>query len=858
MWNTGPLARLAWRESRTARRRLLLYMSPIALGVAALVAIDSFAANVTRAVREQARTLMGGDVQITSKHPFPAPVERLLDSLRRSRVPNVRAATFPSMALVERTGGTRLVQVRGVGVGYPWYGEITTEPIGRYAQIQAGPHALVDQALLVATGGRVGDTLKLGFGRFVITGILKDVPGTSGIAAAIGPRVYIPQRYLAETQLLGFGATVEYTALLKLPPGVDPQAFTAPLRKGLEAQQATVRTVTQSERAATSATETLSAFIGVVGLVALLLGGVGVASGVRAFVARKIDTVAVMRCLGATSGEVLLIYVAQAALMGIGGAAIGALIGVAMQFALPMAVGDLLTVGVSVVPAPSVIIEGIALGGWIALLFALQPLLALRTVSPLQTLRRDSDADVLRMRWNDVPRMLVNGVLLGSVVILAIVRARTWWQGIWMSVATGVVIVVLIVSAALLAAIARRILRDGWPYVIRQGVANLFRPGNQTRAVVLALGFGAFLLTTLYLVQRNLLRDLSIDARASGANVLFFDVQNDQAAPLDSVIRNRGYRIVQQPPVVPMRIAAINGHSVAELVADTMARRHSRAGWALRREYRSTFRDSLMPGEQIVEGRWFGKQTPTGNHVAESDTGEVSLDAGLADELHVELNDVITWDVQGVPVPARVTSLREVTWTRFEPNFFAVFQPKVLREAPRQYIVLANVPGTVNVATLQRDMVRRFPNISSVDLSLITQTIGAIIGKVTMAIRFMTIFSVILGVPVLFSAVAATRRERLREGVLLKTLGATHGQILRILLTEYTLLGLLGSATGLLLAVCGGWALIHFVFKISYAPTIGPAAAIAATMLVLTAVIGVLAGRDVFRETAMAALRNDG
>jgi putative ABC transport system permease protein len=832
-------------------------MSPIVLGVAALVAIDSFAVNVTNAVREQARTLMGGDVQITSKRPFPAQVERLLDSLTLNGVPNVRAATFPSMALIDRTGGTRLAQVRGVGAGYPWYGDITTEPAGQYALLQSGPYALVDQGLLVATGGHIGDTLRLGFGRFLITGTLKDVPGMSGIAAAIGPRIYVPQRYLAETQLLGFGATVEYMALLKLPSGVDPQTLADPLRRRLETQQLTVRTVTQSEATATNAIETLSTFIGVVGLVALLLGGVGVASGVRAFVARKIDTVAIMRCLGATSGEVLLIYVAQAALMGVVGAAIGALIGVAIQFALPMAVGDLLNVGVSVVPAPTVIIAGIVLGGWIALLFALRPLLALRMVSPLQTLRRDADSDVLRMRWNDLPRMLVNTMLVASVVILAIFRARTVWQGVWMSAATATVIIVLLASVALLMAVARRILRDGWPYVIRQGVANLYRPGNQTRAVVLALGFGAFLLTTLYLVQRNLLRDISIDATASGANVLFFDVQKEQVIPLDSLIRKRGYRIVQQPPVIPMRIAAINGHSVAELTADTIKHHHGRAGWALRREYRSTFRDSVMSGERVVQGRWFGNHAPAENYVIGRDTGEVSLDAGLADELQVKLNDVITWDVQGVQVAARVTSLREVTWTRFEPNFFAVFQPIVLRDAPRQYITLADVPGTINVATLQRDVVQHFPNISSVDLSLITRTIGTIMDKVTTAIRFMAIFSVILGIPVLFSAVAATRRERMREGVLLKTLGATRGQILSILVTEYTLLGLLGSFTGLLLAVCGGWGLIHFVFKISYAPTLGPAAAIAVAMVALTAMIGALAGRDIFRETAMTALRSE-
>jgi len=696
----GTLARLAWRESRTARRRLLLYMSSIALGVAALVAIDSFTTNVTQAVREQTRTLMGGDVQITARRPFPASVERLLDSLRRAGVPNVRATTFPSMAVVSRTGETRLVQVRGVGPRYPWYGEITTEPAGRYTQLQTGANALVDQALLVATGGRVGDTLRLGFGRFVITGVLTAVPGTSGIAAALGPRVYVPQRYLEGTRLLQFGATAEYTALLKLPSRGNPETFVVLLRQRLRAQQMHVRTATDNAKSATTATETLGTFIGMVGLVALLLGGIGVASGIRAFVAQKIDTIAVLRCLGATSGQVLAIYVSQAALMGFVGAAVGAAIGVAIQFALPYAMGGLLPVDVTVTPAPVTIGVGVFIGGWIALLFSLRSLLAVRMVSPLQTLRRETDADILRIRWNDLPRLLVDGALVASVIIIAMMRARTVGQGLWISAAMGGVILLLAATAGLLAGLARRIVREGWPYVIRQGVANVYRPANQTTAVILSLGFGAFLLTTLFLVQQNLLRNLVINGAISGANVVFFDVQGDQAMPLAATIQRHGYRILQQAPVIPMRIAAINGHSVTESVEDNGE--HRRAGWALRREYRSTFRDTLVQGERIVDGRWFGASAAG----LRTPLGQVSLEQGVANELHVRVNDVITWDVQGVQVPTRVTSLREVTWTRFEPNFFAVFEPSVLQSAPKQYIMLTNVPGVSHVATLRRAVLR--------------------------------------------------------------------------------------------------------------------------------------------------------
>ena len=263
------------------------------------------------------------------------------------------------------------------------------------------------------------------------------MPGAAGIAEMLGPRVFIPAKYIAETQLLVFGSIAERTVLAKLPSGLDPDKFIKPLKPRLDAQQVRSRTVTQSEMATADAIENLSNFIGIVGLVALLLGGIGVASGVRAFVARKIDTVAVLRCLGASSGQVMTIYVVQAAAMGLLGAAAGAALGVAIQFILPSVLTQILPVDVRVSLVPTAVLTGLAVGGWIALIFALRPLLALRNVSPLQTLRRDTDADVLRMRWTDWPRIAVDVALVLSVVLIALTRAPTVQQAFWMSGATG-------------------------------------------------------------------------------------------------------------------------------------------------------------------------------------------------------------------------------------------------------------------------------------------------------------------------------------------------------------------------------------------------------------------------------------
>ena len=921
---TQALLRLAWRESRTARRRLALYMSSIAFGVAALVAIDSFAGNVTRSIREQSRTLLGGDMALQARAAFPAVVDTLLDSLRANKVSTSRVTTFASMALAEPSGGTRLVQVRAVSAGYPFYGAIETVPATAWSRVHRESIVLVDASLLVALNASVGDSLRLGQKMFAIAGTLGNVPGDAGITAVIGPRVYVSDTWLPATGLLSFGSRAEYDVVLKLPEPLATPAASARVARDLrrridpkaaalqEAQEAAgeerrgpggdaeeppptdsaapsgatpatpvptsagagnaatgqpglasgaartrvrVRTVADTERDFTESVARLADFLSVIGLIALLLGGIGVASGVNAFVSAKIDTVAVLRCLGATSRQVLALYVVQSAAMGLVGAIAGTVLGVAIQFLLPGVIADFLPIDVTLALEPRPLLLGLATGVWVSLVFAMRPLLALRRVSPLQAIRREMDGAALPREWNDPARLTVDALLVCSIVGIVVSRIGNVRQGLYISAGIAGAVLVLWIAATLLIAAARRSTRPSWPFELRQGVANLHRPANQTRAVTLALGFGAFLLSTVYLVQANLLSRVQATSAGSAGNLLFFDVQDDQAAPLDSLLRARQHPVVQQTPIVTMRIDALNGRSVPSLMADTSTRR---AGWALRREYRSTYRDSLVGSETLVSGTWFADSaTRAGARAANPDAPfEVSFERDLATDLGIALGDTVTWNVQGVPVTTVVTSLRTVNWARFEANFFVVFAPEALRRAPQQYVVVANVAAGPAIAAVQRDIVRRFPNISSLDLTLVRQTIGAIVDRVTLAIRFLGLFSLAMGVPVLFSAVAATRRARLREGVLLRTLGASRAQVARVLLAEYGALGALGALTGMVLAFAGAWGLTRFVFKDTFDPAVGPTFAIAAGMLLLTMAIGLLTSRDVYKETPMAAIRD--
>jgi putative ABC transport system permease protein len=815
------------------------------------------------------------------------------------------------MALAEPSGGTRLVQVRAVSPGYPFYGAIETVPANGWSRVHDDTLVFVDASLLIALDAKVGDRLKLGQQPFTIGGTLGNVPGDAGITAVIGPRVYVSDRWLPQMGLLSFGSRAEYELVLKLPAAqatpkpaaqvaralrrrIDPvdaarieaaeargerernapggegeagardtasaaadSAAAAPTATTASRTRVRVRTVADTEREFTEAVARLADFLSIIGLIALLLGGIGVASGVNAFVSAKIDTVAVLRCLGATSRQVLALYVVQAAAMGLVGAIAGAALGVAVQFLLPQVMGDFLPVDVTIALEPRPLLLGLATGVWVSLVFALRPLLALRRVSPLQAIRRNADPAALPSEWKDGARLLVDALLVGSIVAIVLSRVESLRDGLAMTGGIVAVVLILWLAATALIALARRSTHPSWPFPLRQGIANLHRPANQTRAVTLALGFGAFLLSTVYLVQANLLGRLQTTADAAAGNLLLFDVQDDQAAPLDSMLRVRQHPIVQQTPIVTMRVEAINGTSVTKLQGDSTVRR---AGWSLRREYRSTYRHDMQPSEKLVSGTWFPDSAALATQRAADPSRPflLSLEQDVAGEMGVTLGDTITWNVQGVPVTTVLTNTRSVNWGRFEANFFAVFEPAALRRAPQQYVIVANVPTGAPLAEIQRDIVRRYPNVSSLDLTLVKQTIGAIVDRVTLAIRFLGLFSLAMGIPVLFSAVAATRRARLREGVLLRTLGASRTQVARVLLAEYGALGALGALTGMVLSFGGAWAITTFVFEDPFDPAVGPTLLIAGGMLLLTMTIGLLTSRDVYRETPMIAIREPG
>jgi putative ABC transport system permease protein len=875
------LLALAWRESRFARHHLGLLLGAIALGVGALVAVAAFRVQLDGAIRDGARTLLGADAAVSSRVPFGPRTGALLDSLAAVGADVARTTSFVSMALAPGTQRTRLVRVRAVEPGFPFYGQVETDPTDAWRELQEGRNALVDPGLLTALGVGAGDTIELGEARFRILGRLLKVPGDAEIASALAPRLYIPARLVGETGLVGFGSRIEYEAALRLPQHGSAAGLGKAYGGILRAERASLRTAEQAQAELTRSLRRLGSYLALVGSLALVLGGIAVGTATAAYVARKSESIATLRCLGASSRQVLVVYLLQAGVLGAAGAALGVTLGFAVQHVLARLVAGFLPIGVRPGLDPSSASSGFAIGLWAAVAFALLPIMETRRISPLSALRRRVEPARARGRdpWRWVARLAVIATAAGLFQVQAgsADRAAVFGGG------AAVALALLALLAWALRHGLRRLPRDGLPFAFRQGLASLHRPGSQIGVVVPALGLGVFLLATLLVVRHTLLLPIQPAAEDGRASLIVWDVQEDQESKVRALLASRGLPLLQRAPIVPMRIASIQRRNEGERGNDDDPKpRRELSGWALRREYRSTFRDSLVASERILEGRWWaapssktaaarpearvsgrspGSPAP-GNarpmvSATISEPLPVSMEQGVAQELDVGVGDQITWDVQGVPLETHVASLRAVEWARFEPNFFAVFPPRALEGAPRSWVLLTRAAGPEASASLQLALVDGFPNVSVLDLTQIQRALDDVLGRIVAVIRFLAAFSLAAGFVVLLAAASASRLERLREAVLLKTLGATRRQVATALAVEYLAMGTVAGLAGIALGVGAAWGLARWFFEVPFAVPLRPLLGLEVLTALLVAAIGAGVGGAAYRGTPIEALREE-
>lgn len=831
----------AWRDARRQPGRLLFCGLSIVFGVAAMVAVDSFSANLTRALDSEAKALLGADLEMTSRSAFSAQAERIFEGIGGEQS---RETRFASMAYFPKSKQTRLVQVRALGGGFPFYGDFETEPPGRNPALAEEPFIVLDPLLLVQYGLEVGDTVRLGEQDFTITASLQGVPGEAAFAGIFAPRVYIPLSQLEATRLIGTGSIAFHRVYFG---GLDEAAerIVERLSGQLAAARLEAETVADQREDVGEPLENLTRFLSLVGLVALLLGGVGIAGAVGAYLQKKRDTVAILRCLGCDVRRAFAVFLLQVAGIAAAGSLAGAGLGVLCQAALPRLLAPLLPFELEVfVHLPSVV-TGLVYGFGTAFVFGLFPLLPLRRVSPLRALRADFET---RVKRRDPATQLLAVAAVAALSLFCMSRTEVWWHGLVFAAGLGVVVLVLWSAAALMKWLLRRYFKPSG-FLLRQASANLHRPNNRTVFLSVSLGIGTFLIFTLILIQSGLLQQTDIAARSDDPNLLFFDVQPDQYAGLETALSEKGLTILEAAPVVTMRLSAVQGRPVSAIKTDPG---NTIDDWILNREWRSTYRGELGSAETLAGGeyvsQWDGLNEPV----------PISMEADMAGDLGIQIGDTLTYDIQGIPMEVRVSSLREVDWTELRPNFFATFPLGVLESAPHWWIAVARAPDVETTASLQTELFHKYPNISAVDLNVVIDALQSIFGRINFAIRFMGLFTAATGIIILANAVATSRNQRIRESVLLRTLGASGAQVRVILGLEYAMVGLVAALIGVGLALAASAALGVWVFKVDFAVPLGLAAGAVAFVTLLAVGTGLLSSRGIASHPPLAILRKEG
>ena len=843
--NLGILIKLAWRDSRRQRGRLLLFVSSIIIGIAALVAINSFSENLQKDINGQARELLGADLAIIGLTPPNPSVRRTLDSVNdAAATARTSLVSFLSMAYFPKGGGTRPVNVKAVRGVYPFYGKLETEPAAAAATFQNDRKALIDNTLRLQFDLHVGDSVKIGEQTYQIAGSILSAPGRAGIGASIAPAVFLPLAALDSANLLQRGSRVEYSFFYKLNPTADAENLVKNIKPTLETEKYNLETVADRKRSTNAAFGQLGDFLNLVGFIALLLGCLGVASAVNIYVKDKLPTVAILRTLGASGRQAFLIFLIQIASMGFIGALVGALLGTAIQRVLPIVLKDFLPIEtVSNDPSVSAVLLGIVTGVAVSVLFALLPLLQIRRTSPLRVLRSGFES-VENQR--DMWRYVVIGLISAFIFGFTFLQTKSVKSSFIFIGGVAAALGLLAGVAWLMMWILRRRILRGLSYSVRQSIANLYRPQNQTMTLVVSIGLGTMLISTLLLIQQLLLKQISFAGSGSQPNMILFDIQPQQRDSVAQLITANAMPLIQRVPIVTIRMEELNGVTRSQFLKDSLSKIPR---WVFEREYRVTYRDTLIDSEKLTEGT-----LPPHGRLPDGTVG-ITLAATIAENMQAKVGSKILFNVQGALVSTTVTGIREVDFGRVQTNFLVLFPSGILDAAPQFHVVVSRVTSAEQSAKFQQSLVRTFPNVSVVDLTQILKTVDEVLTKISFVIRFMAFFSILTGIVVLISSVYLSKFQRIKESVLLRTIGANRRTILTINGLEYFWLGSLATLAGVGLSLLAAFSLSKFVFKVPFVVDWLPLLATPATITALVVGIGLWSARRVVSASPLEVLR---
>lgn len=858
------------RESRGSRGRLAFFVACLSVGVAAVVAVAGLSASLDDGIRGEARQLLAADLAIESRRPIPKDLDLkaagLAGAQRTDLQETVTVVAAPPNA-AGAPGRSQLVELKVVSGEYPFYGTLDIDPRRPLSQLLATDTTVVASELLARLGLEVGDNLRIGGQPFRITGVVLSEPDRISVSMTLGPRIFLSSDGFRRAGLAGYGSRIEHRTLLKVPAGFPVSGLNAAkerLQKVIadptfyrietyrDAQPALRRSLARVER-----------FLGLVALLSLFVGGIGVAQSVRAWLAGRLDAIAILKCLGLRPREIFPLYLGQTALLGLTGSLVGIALGVALQLILPSLFPDLIP-GHLIRPwQPGALLRGLALGVGVAVLFSLPPLSAVLRVPPARVLRRDAEP-LPSHRWVMVA---TTAVLALGVWVMASFQAQSWDLGARFTGAVAAATLVLALAAHLITRGVSRLPRESFrrPW-LRHGVAALARPGANTFSAIVALGLGVLVVLGMSLVERRLTQELSAELPREAPSAFLVDIQPAQWRGVEKLIKEQGATRLQSVPVVMARIAAIDGRPVEELTRERQpepvperpekeerTEREEREGgggdggrrWALTREQRLTYLHTLPDDNQVVEGVLWG----------DPQRAEVSVEQEFAADLGLRLGSTVRFDVQGVPVELTVTSLRTVNWRSFGINFFLVVEPGVLEDAPQMRLAAFQLPrGTEQ--QVQDLLAASYPNVTLLRIREILDKIVQVMDRIGLGIRFLGGFTILAGIAILGGAISAGSVRRGREVALLKTLGMTRRTVLGTFAVEYALIGLvaalIGAAGGTLLS----WGVLRRGFDLSWSfqPMPFTVAVIGAVLLAIAA--GVAASLRAIERRPIEVLRD--
>ena len=834
---------LTRREIRSSWRRLLFFFLCIALGVGSVIALRSLIRNLTQAVGTDARVLMTADVDVSKTSPFtPTEISQIEAAVSESGIVDARTETINTSHMARpgdpSNGTVRLVELKGVEPEFPLVGNFELEDgIPFNFSLLADNGAVVAKILLEDLNVRPGDKIRIGEGDFEIRGVFDEEPGgTSGFR--LGARVFIEKRAFDDAGITQNAGRLRRRILFRTTD--DPTTLVGQLRERLKGTTVTVQSYRETQENLGEQFARTENYLALTGLLILVLGGVGVWNVARAFVEQKRKSVAVLKCLGAAGGRIIIVYLLQILTLGLigslfgAGLAQGALLLVGWRFA--EALPEKMTYAVSF----WTVSQGIVLGVLISLLFSALPLLQIRNIKPKLLLRDENNAALSRL---DITKWLIGAASLLGLLGLAVWQAGSLKVGAFFLAGLAATSAVLYLTAFLLTRLLHRF-RSLGPFALSQAVNSLYRPGNQTRIILLAVGLGAFVVLAVQSLQTNLIREFDFTRNQKLPSLFFVDIQKSQ---IDSVVKLIEAGIGEKAETIPTvraRISHVNGEPF-----DFAQRETRQQQGQIGREFAVTYRSQMDQNESLISGSWW----PRG----EADIPEVSVEEEMSRRLKVTPGDSMTFDISGRKITARVANVRKLDLRNTRTAFVFVFRPGVLEKAPQTFAatVLRRAAPT-DRQRLQRDVLDAHPNVQIFDVADIVAAVQKLVSNFVLAISFVGSFVILSGILILIGSIALTKSQRIYENAILKTLGAKRGTLIAILLAEYGLLGILSGLIGAGFATLLAFAVSRYVMEIDWEfdPMLAAGGVILTTGIVM--VVGAAASFDVLFRKPLGTLRS--